>query len=395
MQSVRLTYLDRLRVFGILAVFFFHSNHYFDELGWHVKSPDRFFVPTLVTAYMNYWIMPLFFLLAGAGAAMALRRRSGGTFVRERVMRLIVPFFICAPLLIPPQRYFEALQQRGYNGSFIEFLPSVFSNYWLNTRAMMSPDWFGTAGTHLWFLGTLFLLSVVLLPVLVWFGRDDGRAVIAGLVAPAYGRWWIALPAIPLIAERCFIRPIWPSYDGWGDFVFWGTILLYGAVVALDERVAERAVRARWIALAWTLIVFPAMGLFGSLRDIGHYLDTPDFAWDSLMFHAVWGSVTWAALVALLGFAKRHGDAASERLPALVERTMPLYIVHQTVILTVGYAMLGWQASVFIRYPALLIVSLIASLAAVELIVAVPVLRFAFGMKPRRQATGASPRPSN
>ncbi|MFD1627454.1 acyltransferase family protein [Azospirillum griseum] len=380
--TARWHYLDALRVFGILSVFLFHNNHFFDDLPWHVKSPDHHFIATLITVYMNYWIMPLFFLLAGAGTALALRKRSFGDYTRERFTRLLIPFLLCAPVLIPPQRYWEAIQFSGHTGGYLAFLADYFPRVWLDTAMMRSPFWFGAVGTHLWFLGVLFLISLSSIPVFALLRRPAWSGALRRFSDRPWGLWWIVLPALPLVVQRALGRPLDPGYIGWADFVFWGLIFLYGAGLTADPRFAERAVRVRWWAAAWTLIVFPAAGFFAEHAGFDHYIYRPDLGWDSLLFHAVWGTVTWAALVAIVGFAKRHLDAPSPRTAALAEGVMPFYILHQTIILALGFQMLDWTAPALLRFVVLTGSSLALSLACVAVAVRSPVLRFAMGMRP-------------
>lgn len=384
--AARWHYLDGLRVVGILAVFLFHNIHFFSDLPWHVKSPDRYFVATLAVVYMNYWIMPLFFLLAGAGTALALRKRSFVAYTRERFARLLIPFLLCAPVLVPPQRYWEAVQFSGFAGGYGEFLADYFPRVWLDTEMMRSPFWFGAVGTHLWFLGVLFMISLTALPVFALLRRPGVVDALRRLADRPLGAWWMVLPALPLVVERALMRPFDPGYIGWADFFFWGMIFLYGAAMSGDPRFAERAVRTRWWAAAWTLIVFPASAFFASHAGFDRYIYTPDFRWDSLLFHAVWGTVTWAALVALVGFAKRHLDRPSQRMATLAAGVMPFYILHQTVILGLGFLMLGWTAPALVRFLTLTGASLVLSVAGVALVMAVPFLRVAVGMQPRPAA---------
>jgi membrane protein DedA with SNARE-associated domain len=49
----------------------------------------------------------------------------------------------------------------------------------------------------------------------------------------------------------------------------------------------------------------------------------------------------WGAIVALVGLAETHWNRDSKWRPMLAEAVFPFYIVHQTIILVVGYWLLS------------------------------------------------------
>ena len=106
-KSVRLHYLDWLRVLAILGVFLFHAVHPFDMFPWEIKNAEQSVAVTLFIVFLAPWGMPLFFLLSGVGSWFALKKRTGRQFVRERVNRLLIPFIIGALLLSTIQFYFQ------------------------------------------------------------------------------------------------------------------------------------------------------------------------------------------------------------------------------------------------------------------------------------------------
>ena len=100
-QSVRLHYLDWLRVIAILGVFLFHAVHPFDYNDWHIKNAEQSLGITIVLVWFSLWGMAFFFLIAGAGSWFALRRRTSRQYVSERTKRLLIPFIVCAILFMP------------------------------------------------------------------------------------------------------------------------------------------------------------------------------------------------------------------------------------------------------------------------------------------------------
>ena len=123
-ESVRLHYLDWLRVLAILGVFLFHTVRPFDQVPWEINNAEPSVFATLLFVLFLPWGMPLFFFLSGAGTWFALRRRAAGQYAGERVQRLVVPFIVGCILLSPIQFYFQwlHLSQTGSSaGTLWEF----------------------------------------------------------------------------------------------------------------------------------------------------------------------------------------------------------------------------------------------------------------------------------
>ena len=80
--------LDWLRVLGMLGIFLFHNARFFNDEDWHVKNNVLDFGMSVFVSILNQFIMPLFFILSAMAIFYALKHRTGGEFMRERVIRL-------------------------------------------------------------------------------------------------------------------------------------------------------------------------------------------------------------------------------------------------------------------------------------------------------------------
>jgi fucose 4-O-acetylase-like acetyltransferase len=187
--SVRLHYLDSLRVLAILGVFLFHAVHPFDDVSdWTIKNAE---LSETVTAFLGLlfpWGMPFFFLIAGTGSWFALRRRTAGQFAIERFQRLLIPYLVGCILLSPIMLYFQ-----WRNVALRDLWHGPFWQYVLFHRAGFSPRWFGEVGYHLWFLGFLFCFSLLGLPLFLWLKGKSGQAVLARLAGVCTRRGGILL----------------------------------------------------------------------------------------------------------------------------------------------------------------------------------------------------------
>ena len=99
---------------------------------------------------------------------------------------------------------------------------------------------------------------------------------------------------------------------------------------------------------------------------------------------------SWFWLFAILGFASRRLDFNNHVLKYAGEAVLPFYILHQSVIIVIGYFIIDWTAAVALQYLFLTISSFITIMALYELFVRrFNALRFLFGLKPLKAPNAA------
>jgi glucan biosynthesis protein C len=391
-KSVRLHYLDWLRVLAILGVFLFHAVHPFDATDWHIKNAEQSLVVTLVFVVFLYpWGMPLFFLLSGAGSRFALRRRTGRQYASERFQRLLLPFLIGFILLSPIQLYFEWRHKADtglFDGSLLEFAAS--------REVGFNPQVFGWAGYHLWFLGFLFAYSLIALPLFLWFKQDAGRRFIARLGKLSERRGSLFLFLIPLVLVQVVLRPVYPAEHHWADFVYTLVFFVSGYILYADQRFMH-AIRRDWplmlaAGILSTLFFFATAAAGVALE----WMSTPG----TPQFYLGWSvfcvnSWCWTMIVLYVGM--RFLDFSNKWLQYGQEAVMPFYVLHYPVLLIIAFYVVQWQAGVTVKMLAVSLGSFVVTLGIYELLIRqVTPLRAMFGMKavtkPRTaQPQGAAP----
>jgi surface polysaccharide O-acyltransferase-like enzyme len=379
--------IDWLRVAATYLLLPIHVAIVFSPLPfYHIRNSSVSFGMLVFLAIVEPWIMPLFFVLAGWAIFYSLRARGGRSFLKERVQKLLIPLLAGCVLFGPPIKYLEL--RSGFNAtplslcstadpthrfgpcipagpavappfteSFLEFWPTFFLHF----------DRF--TWSHLWFLGYLFTLSVFYLPLflgLMKAGRSPARLRAACLY----------LPMIPLLLIEILLRPYWPGlqtlYHDWANLAYYSTCLIAGFLLARYGAV-EQALEREWkralgIGLAGLALRVPtAVGLIVS----------PTLSAVSLVVAG------WGTIVGLVGLAQSRLAHRKAALEYLSESAFPVYILHQAAVVCLGYAIIQLPLGIGSKYVLLLAAALAATLGAYQFIVRpIPVLRFAFGMKP-------------
>jgi surface polysaccharide O-acyltransferase-like enzyme len=97
--------------------------------------------------------------------------------------------------------------------------------------------------------------------------------------------------------------------------------------------------------------------------------------------------VTWGWLFAFLGLARRYLNSTNRFLAYANEAVLPFYILHQTVIISIGFYVVQWNMHAGLKYLVISTTSFIGIMLIYELLVRrVNVLRFLFGMRTVRAA---------
>lgn len=371
--------IDWLRISAVLLLFAFHAARIFDNSDeFYVKNAELGTGLSYLVAYFTPWGMPLFFVLAGASTWFALRVRSAGRYVRERATRLLVPFFFGVLVLVPPQSYLGLRSHSDYAATFLEWYPRFFvlipedmGGYYLG----------GHTWGHLWFILHLFAYSVLALPLFLYLNRESGRRLTSRLATIFSRRGVILLLGIPLLLVTPF-----PEIVG-GNPLRYIIVFIYGYLLMADARFEEAIDRHKAVALFLGPGVHLAVAYFDAT---GRPSGIP--AWTEPIVHGyIAGFVPWFFLIALLGYGRRFLNFPSRALSYLGEASYPFYILHQTIIVIVGFCVVQWQTGASVKFLTILATSLVATVVVYDLLVKrTSVTRFLFGMRLKKRALGTS-----
>jgi glucan biosynthesis protein C len=197
--STRLYYLDWVRVLGILTVFVYHSTRFFNPEDWHVNNPTTYAWVEVWNRFAVAWMMPLFFVISGASLFFAVGRRGARPFVKDKVLRLLVPLLVGDFTHASLQVYLERHTHGDFSGTYLQFIPHYFEGFYEGGSPAAGN--FALTGIHLWYLWWLFLFSILLYPLMRWL-KGRGQTVLGRsgeMLARPAGAYALALPTLLLL----------------------------------------------------------------------------------------------------------------------------------------------------------------------------------------------------
>lgn len=334
--------MDWLRIGAFGLLIFYHIGMFFVPWGWHVKTAQPVEWLTVPMLASNAWRLPLLFLVSGYASAAMLGKKDGlgkgsglARFLGSRSARLLIPLIFAAIVIIPVQPWIELQFKHGYTASFAQFWTHDYFRFGALDGIVM-PTW-----QHLWFVVYLWVYTAALV-LLLAVTPAALRAKIAALADRAFAGPGVLLIPIALLLVHLGLS--WPGQeethalvgDGQAHRIYFAAFLfgffLRGAPTTWD------AIRRWWKTAA-------VVGVLGYLIVAAVDLSLldpilPGAAPQHVLFAVAREFQAWGTIVALIGLADRYWNREHRLRPMLTEAVFPFYIIHQTIIVMLGWYLL-------------------------------------------------------
>lgn len=375
MATERLHFLDGLRTAALGLLILYHVGMYYVGWDWHVKSPAASTTLEPLMGLVNPWRMSLLFLVSGAVTALLLQRAGPG-WLHGRMKRLGLPLLAGMLVIVPPQSYFEVLEQTPWRGDYLDF-------WWLYLLGhggfcaaaddcLRVPTW-----NHLWFLPYLMLYTLLLWALLRRWPRALDRAAAA--LGPRLGPATLLLaPWLLLALLRLALRPFFGVTHALVDDPLAHAMYLpafgLGALWARTPGAWSAVERLRW----------PALGLLLAAWALGQ-TEAP-----LPLLRAGFTLQQWCGVLAAVGFGHRYLGAAG-RWRGLSAVVFPVYVFHQTLIIAFAMALRPWALPPAAEGPLLVGLTLGVALLLTLLLGRIPALRPWIGLPLSAPPAAAAP----
>jgi glucan biosynthesis protein C len=370
--------LDWLRVLAFSGVFFYHCSRFFNTAGWHVKNAQTSSVVDIFTGIFDLFGMPLIFAISGASIFFALHAGKEGQFLRGRALRLLLPLGVGILVLAPPQVYLDRLTHGLFAGTFLEFIPHYFQ-----------PANFAWNGVHLWYLVYLFIFTVTLMPLFIWLKRPSGQQALRYLSRFTERRGAIFLWAVPMALLFIVADPFSLLKPGLPEallrLVMFPLPLIYGYFIYADSAIQQVIIRQRrtflFLSVGFTFV--PPVVSMG-ITQWGWNINLISF----VLLMASASLIIWCYLLTAFGYGMCYLTRNKRWLSYANEAVLPFYMLHQPVILILGYFIIQLPLPISAKYLIITPLAFSITLTLYEYgIRRVNTVRRAFGLKPLKQET--------
>jgi surface polysaccharide O-acyltransferase-like enzyme len=363
--------LDRARTFLTLVVLIHHAVIPYTYFG-HTDPKSWIGFDAVILATDSFF-MAMFFFLSGLFVWPSLSHKAPQVFVRDRLLRLGLPFAIAAITIIPIAYYAVSLRQHPDIG---------FEEFWWKTVTVgpwpSGPIWF------VWVLLAFDLTASLLYRLSSKLVDPINRLSLRGYDRPAdLYLFVLGLTAIVYIPARLYYGP--SHWFEFGPFsVQANRVLLYAAYFFIGAGIGAanfdrgilssggRLAKSSWGWVIAALIPYCLIwGLIAIKREIlGNPLVLPD--WYEASYGLFFVAFSAAVLFAILAYFLRFKRSGSSMLDPMQADAYGIFLVHYPIVLWLQYWLFDFDLPAIVKAVVAFVLTVALSWAATAALRKIP-----------------------
>jgi hypothetical protein len=340
--------LDRARTFLTLVVLLHHAVIPYTYFGH--TDPKSFFGFDMIVLATDSFFMAMFFFLSGLFVWPGLGHKALTIFLRDRLLRLGLPFAIAAVTVIPIAYYAISLRQHPEIG---------FSAFWWNM--VTSGPWPSGPLWFVWVLLVFDLTASLLYRVSAHLVDPINRLSQRGFDQPAvFFLFLLAVSAVAYVSSLLYFGPT--HWFEFGPFsVQASRLLLYATYFFIGAGIGaanfERGVlsangrlaKSSWGWIATTLVPYCLLWVMIYIKREILGNPSPQPQW----YHAIYGflfvAFSAAILFAILAYFLRFKNSGWSVLDPMQGDAYGMFLVHYPIALWLQYWLFDYDLPAIIK----------------------------------------------
>ena len=364
--------LDWLRVLAFGLLILFHSGmFYVEHWGFHAKSQYRSETLESVMLLIQPWRMIILWFIAGIAVKFIMAKVTVARFVYQRSIRILIPLLFGILVVVPPQLYVEMTQNNDLSMSYWQFMLEFYSPDTQIFSQYTAGIWPHIDVNHLWFLRSLWkysLIILVLMPLLnaVWITR------LTNWLMQQHIALIVLILTAPLFTFQLTLA------DDETRYAIGFTCMIYGYLIGWHPLLWQRVAALRKTLLIALLVCAIIVISFYNLVWLQPE-SKPE--WLSVSGLLIYNMMRIVGVFCAFGFAHHYLNKPSSVLRYFNDAVYPFYIIHQTLIIVIGYQLTALSLGPVLEPVLLVVLTIVGCFGLFELIRRVDLLRFVFGLK--------------
>jgi len=229
---------------------------------------------------------------------------------------------------------------------------------------------------HMWYVLYLLIYTVLLVPLFMFINSEKGINTLSKLenwlirgTRALWAPFAIYLSVFFYTGHNDITHAVWD--DWFGHFVY-AYILILGVLFVRMPKIWQAFENIRYASL---LLALASYGVIMIRYNWNTPLDI--IQWDLLEMVLKW---SWVAT--LVGFARLYLNISNDFLRYANGIVYPFFILHQTVIIVIGYYIIDWEMNGVLEFMAIMVGTFIICFALIEMVIKKSnILRVLFGLK--------------
>ncbi|MFB6342923.1 acyltransferase family protein [Saccharicrinis sp. FJH62] len=339
--------IDWLRVIAIGLLLIYHIAIVFQPWGvliGFMQSPESLTSVWTPMTMLNIWRIPLLFFVSGMGVAFAIRKRNFKALLKERTLRIFIPF-TAGMLLITPLHVM------------------IWQNYYNQDIT------YTISQSHLWFLLNIFLYVIILSPLFFYLKKHKEGLFMQALQRILNNPFGLSVITVPFVLEALIVNPeLFELYaQTLHGYILGFMAFFFGFILVETGNAFWNTVKKwRWQLLLLAMLLYLVRWYFFNLR-------SPDFLMSI-------ESNLW--IFSALGFAFKYLNRPGKTLRYLSQAVYPVYILHMIFLFLASSLILPLSVSIWLKFIIIVVLTMGGCLLTYEFVIKrINVLRPLFGMK--------------
>ena len=339
--------IDWIRVFALILLIIYHAVISFMPFGhkaFFIENNEHLEILWILMAMINVWRIPILFMVSGMGVYFAMRRHNWKEFLKDRTVRILLPFIFGFFFICPINLYFLAL----HHDKDISYVPH---------------------SGHLWFLSNIFVYTILLLPIFIYMNKNKENVTQKILSKLFHFRGGIiCLSLIPMF-ETIIIRSEFAIYGNTAHGFWLGFVCFFtGFALVSQENQFWHAIeiaRRKNIIIAFFLYLIRLYNIINDNNEIYWLTGFESMCW----------------MLAIFGYGSLYFNKPSNLLRICSEAVYPIYILHLPLQAFFCYKIIPWNMPAFFKLQLILQGIFISSIFLYLIIKRMKWFRPLFGMK--------------
>lgn len=372
-SSNRLYFLDNLRAFVVLLVVVLHGSMSYMAYApswWYVLDPQNSLFFTLLVLLIDIPIMLIMFFVAGYFAWPLLTKRGSKAFIKDKFVRIGVPWLVGVFLLAPPTVYL-IYYTRGAPITFLQFWATKF---W-GEAYQQSVYWF--LGILLFFFLLLSLLDAI---------SGQLQSARRQIVQPSW-KLFVGFGGL-MTLSMLLMNQLFPEVDTW--FTHWYILVFQPLRVPLYIGYFVLGLYAYLHGWFTEAGYRPRLGLWGGLAILSGLLYLayrmfimPAVPQPTLLIQAgyaiLFNTVCLSAFLAGAALFQQKVNYPGRVWRSLARCSYGIYFIHPLIVYPLAYLFVPVALPLLLKAPLVIVSGFLLSWAVSALVLTrTPLLRRAF-----------------
>ena len=339
--------IDWLRVIAIAMLLIYHIAIGFQSWGGMIgfitnkQSWPELWTPMTM---LNIWRIPFLFFVSGMGVYFAIQKRGWKQLIKERTKRILLPFIFGVFIIVPIH---ILLLQKYYSWDL---------SYNANPA-------------HLWFLGNIFVYTIVLLPIFFYLKRNTNKTTLIYLRKILSHPLGLLLVMLVFIVEAIVVNPY--PFELYAmtthGFILGLIAFIFGFLFMYSGNPFWRMIcKWRWVFIVVALTLYLYRTFQGEIQVPVYRLSIESSLW----------------IFSIFAFGHKYLNHPSSILKYLSQGAYPIYIVHMIFIYLASYLVFPLNTYVWLKFILVLAITFLGSVVFYELFIRrIYFIRPFFGLK--------------